>query len=243
MAIKDFYTENSEELGYNDLVNGMQPGHSISEGPGFDARVAVVKITDIHEAVSRINELNDTALLGADVTKKLYQVINTLKEAWKGTDATVHINNMIVWKSATASMSSVALEITSQAYQEIRKILLTIEANGGGAPQIGSFKTTSFGDSLKNGDDVVSTGEVFIDVVKAREALSTLRQVQSEFFEFYDRYSKQHNFMMEIWVSGGARDYHEDCFRQFKEQVELMRTEFEEAILTLDKAITNWEAV
>jgi hypothetical protein len=214
----------------------------MSDGPSHDARVSIVKISNLDEAVVRIGELNSTAMLGVEVTKTMHSVIENLKECWRGSDAVVHINNMIAQKSFVAGMSSVASDIARQAHEQIETIQRKIEANGGNPVSIGAFSSISFGDSLKNSEDVVDTGETYVDTNRAREQLVKYRNVKEDFFSFYDRYAKVHGYIMEIWESGGAREYHEDCFQQFKEQIELMRTEFDQAIEALSKAIANWEA-
>ena len=200
MALKDFYSENSSEVGgydetgkfvnYDELVNGVQSGHT--------------------------------------------------KESWHGSDAALHINNMISCKSYAASMASVALDICSHAFQELKKMLLTVEANGGAAVNIGSLKTTSFGESLKNGPEVVDTGGLYIDVEKASEALSLLKETYNDFFEFFERYSRQHGFIMEIWQSGGNHEFHNKTFQDFESQLGDIKEVFLDAIDSLGQAISNW---
>ncbi|MCI8575160.1 MAG: hypothetical protein HFI09_01690 [Bacilli bacterium] len=238
MAIKDYYTENF------DMANpqAMHDGYSMSDGPTHDARVSVVKITNLEEAVQRIGELSSTARLGVDLTNRMNRSIESLKECWKGSDAVVHIHNMIAQKSCVAAMSSVASDIAYHVHEEIETIQRKIEANGGNSVSIGAFAGISFGNSLKDNEEAVDTGEVYVDTGMAREQLSNLRSIKEDFFDFYEKYSKVHAYIMEIWVAGGARDYHEDSFNQFRQQIELMRSEFDDAIQALSKAISNWEA-
>lgn len=221
---------------------GMLPGHDVSEGPAFSNAVAVVKITNLEEACARIVELNQTAMLGIDVTRKLHTVIEGLKEAWKGSDAVVHIHNMIAWKSMTGSLGSMALSITEQMHMEMMRMNEKQIANGGKEVYTGSITTTPMTDYLKDSEDPVDNGEVFVDTVAARVQLQNLKEAQSMFFDFFDKYSRIHSFIAEIWQEGGGRDALEDAYQQFVSQIDMMREEWPQAISALEQAIQNWEA-
>lgn len=221
---------------------GMLPGHDVSEGPAFSNAVAVVKITNLEEACARIVELNQTAMLGIDVTRKLYTVIEGLKEAWKGSDAVVHIHNMIAWKSMTGSLGSMALSITEQMHMEMMRMNEKQIANGGKEVYTGSITSTPMTDYLKDSEDPVDNGEVFVDTEAARVQLQNLKEAQSMFFDFFDKYSRIHSFIAEIWQEGGGRDALEDAYQQFVSQIDMMREEWPQAISALEQAIQNWEA-
>lgn len=221
---------------------GVQPGHDQSEGPAYSNAVAIVKISNLEEACVQIVELNQTALLGIDVTKILNEVIEGLKEAWKGSDAVVHIHNMIAWKSMTGSLGSMALSITGQMHREMIRMNEKQVRNGGKEVYTGSITTPLVTDYLKDSDDPIDNGEVFVNTNAARVQLQNLKNAQSSFFDFFEKYSKIHTYIAEIWQSGGGREALEDAYQQFASQIDLMREEFPQAIQALEQAIQNWEA-
>ena len=221
--------------------DGMLPGHDVSEGPAFSNANAVIKITNLEEACAKIVELNQTAMLGLDVTRTLHKVIEGLKEAWKGSDAVVHIHNMIAWKSMTASLGSMALIISEEMHMEMQRMNEKQVANGGKEIYTGYIATTPMTDYLKDSDDPVDNGEVYVDTWNARVQLSNLKLAQGMFFVFFDKYSKLHSYIAEVWQEGGGRDALEDAYQQFVSQIDMMREEFPQAIQALEQAIQNWE--
>lgn len=237
MAIKSYYSEN-----YGSEFKGMQEGHSVSEGPAFDARVAVVKISNLEEAVSQVMSLNKTANTGANVVTDMYSIVESLKDAWKGSDAAVHINNIMGIKSWLANLAVSSLEVSTQAHRELHRMNEKQIANGGKDIGIPSITYTSFGDSLKNNELAVDTGEVFVDTEMARELSKKLKETYELYNEFVNQYFQVVSFMFEIWQSGGYRDDIEKNTNSLKERNGEFKQAFEAAIQALDQAIANWEA-
>ena len=239
MAIKNYYSENN--LSYRNF-HGMQEGHSVNEGPAFDARNAVVKITNLEEAVSQVIALNKTANIGVNIINKMYYVVENLKEAWKGSDAVIHINNIRNIKTWLAELASSALEVSTQAHRELYWMNEKQIANGGKNTNIPSVTYTSFGDSLKNNELAVDNGEVFVDTTSARDGLRVLKEILALYDEFCVQYFQTVSFMFEIWQSGGSRDIVESDIESLRTKKEEFRSALESAVRALEQAIQNWEA-
>lgn len=239
MAYGDFYGINGY---FKEDYSGMQEGHVMSDGPAFSKANAVVKISSIEEAANNVLELNRASNLGADVTIKLGKTVENLKEAWQGSDAVVHINNLMTIKDWCAALSSTALEVSTAAHAEIHRMIDKQRANGGNPMEMPPIVYTSFADYLKMNERAVDNGNVFVDTTAARVELSSLKDARELFSQFVDKYFQIYGFMLDIWQSGGARSHIEDEVNRFKSQLDTFRQDFDQAISSLEQAIQNWEA-
>lgn len=239
MAYGDFYGINGY---FKEDYSGMQEGHVMSDGPAFSKANAVVKISSIEEAANNVLELNRASNLGADVTIKLGKTVENLKEAWQGSDAVVHINNLVAVKGWCAMIASTADEIASAAWQEMQRMNEKQIANGGKDANLGSISTASFGDHLKNNADAVDSGNVFVDTDRAREYYQTLLQTKEMFADFSQKYMNQNAYVMEIWQSGGSRAWIEENVEKFRTHMDEFSQAIEKAASALNQAIINWES-
>ena len=244
MAFKDYWTENG--LDKNDdgtsKYAGMRPGHDVSEGPAFSNAVAYIKIDNLEEAAVRIKELGQVACTGLQILMNFDKVIEGLKEAWQGSDAVVHINNLIGVKKWCAMIASTAEEIASAAWQEMQRMNEKQIANGGKDANLGSISTASFGDHLKNNAEAIDSGNVFVDTDRAREYYQTLLQTKEMFADFSQKYMNQNGYVMEIWQSGGSRDWIESNVEKFRTHMDEFSQVIEKAASALNQAIINWES-
>ena len=238
MAYGDCYGVNGY---YKEDYSGQRPD-ATEFGPAFSNANAVVKITSIEEAAQQVIELNRASNLGADVTIQLGKTVEKLKEAWQGSDAVVHINNLMEIKDWCAALSSTALEVSTAAHAEIHRMIDKQRANGGNPMEMPSIVYTSYADYLKMNERAVDNGNVFVDTTAARVESSSLKQSKELFAQFVDKYFQVYGYMIDIWQSGGARNHIEDEVNKFKANLERYQQQFATAISSLDQAIANWEA-
>lgn len=238
MAFGDFYAVNGY---FKDDYKGMREG-ATEFGPAFSNANAVVKISSIEEAADKVIELNKASNLGADVTIQLGKIVEKLKSAWQGSDAVVHINNLMIIKDWCAALSSTALEISTASHAEIHRMIDKQRANGGSPMEMPAIVYTSFEDYLKLNERAVDNGNVFVDTEAARVELSALKEARDSFSQFVEKYFQINGFMLEVWQSGGARAHIESEIEKFKSGVERYKEQFSQAISALEQAIQNWEA-
>lgn len=238
MAFKDYWTENGYDTS---SYNGVRPGHDVSEGPAFSNAVAYIKIDNLEEAAVRIKELGQVACTGLQILLNFDKVIEGLKEAWQGSDAVVHINNLIDVKSWCAMIASTAQEIASASWQEMQRMNEKQVANGGKDANLGSISNASFGEHLKKNAEAVDNGSVFVDTDRAREYYQTLIQTKEMFADFSQKYMNQNGYVMEIWQSGGARDWIEENVEKFRSRMDEFSQTIEKTAAALNQAIVNWE--
>ncbi len=238
MAFKDYWTENGYDTS---SYQGMRPGYEESDGPAYSNAVAYIKIDNLEEAASRIKELGQVACTGLQILLNFDKVIEGLKEAWQGSDAVVHINRLIEVKSHCAMIASTANEIASSAWQEMQIMNHKQVANGGKDANLGAISTASFGEHLKKNGEAVDSGNVFVDTERARDFHQTLVTTKGMFDDFSQKYMNQNGYVMEIWQSGGAREWIESNVENFRSRMNEFSQTIEDVANALNQAIVNWE--
>lgn len=241
----DWWTDNDShfdttrfDYGYNDMIDG----HDVSEGPGFSKRNYIVNIKNIDEAIVQLDRMSQTVEIGKDALEELQSSVETLRSAWRGSDAKEHLTRLLIVKAFLGQFTSILYEVSKSMYYQLQDFSKRTEANQGSAYNLGSFHEIDFGDLFLLNSDITDTLEVFVNTEVATLALDKLKSSKNDFIEFSTRFFQLYSYILEIWVEGGKRETFENGFNNYQKNYQLFLDTFEKAISNLARAIEIWQS-
>lgn len=182
-------------------------------------------------------ELNDlVANEGEPLLEDLANNVLSLQAHWIGSDATKHINNLIVVTDALQELLKEAKKSTSVAgdsiieHQEVRK------ANGGNGP-VG----TKLSNSIKSVSTIAKnedTSEYYVDPA-AQTDYNNLESECGRFTSFVDSFKSVKDELFGNWKEGPYRSEAESAFNSFMENAETYKKYMGEARDNLSIAVSN----
>ncbi len=179
----------------------------------------------IERAGQEVNAFNEVSHEGGDVAQKLATVIESLKNNWVGSDATVHINNLISLHETLYDVCKYSVEVSAAAVTSIYNTQGAIEANGGNARtcKMPQFETI---EGVREIARATAT-EAYKPKDGANEDYNSLGEVKQRFLQFVDEYNSKYNVLTSNWRDGGGietlREVHSKLnnnFNQFQEFIE-----------------------
>ena len=177
---------------------------------------------------------------GELLLNNLYTNITNLKLHWIGSDATLHINNLITVYEALGALLTDAKKITADVGNRMIAIQRVRNANGGGG---------KVGDELSDeapSSQVIAkcaeTTEYNVDL-KASEDYSLLVDECEQFSDFVNNFDKEKEALFDNWVAGVNRDSAVSNFEKFKSNSETYNKYLLDAKNNLDIAIQNFSKI
>lgn len=196
-----------------------------------------INVRDLDLGYSQCEELNNLSKnSGTNLINNLSTDINNLKAHWKGTDATVHINNLIKVYDALVALVTDAKVITCNSGSAISTIQEVRRSNGGsgniGGPLDGNAPDVT---SLPI---VESTSEYFCDP-SARTDYTLLEQICSDYSSFINNFRSQKDALMSNWTAGANRENAVKVFDEFDSNSETYNKYLTDAKENLEIAVSN----
>jgi len=195
-------------------------------------------VQDLDQAGKQAVAFNRACNAGADVSVKLSQVIESLRNNWIANDATVHINNLIDLHTVLYDIAHASIQNSCDTIQVIRAMQVTIQNNGGKAPTIGSAEVTSAPRDTREIDRVPDTTANICTNAAADDYLK-LQNVQSLFTSFVDQYNAKYNDLMANWTEGGNIEAFRDLHSKLNQNVESFNQILDQAVKNLNTALKN----
>lgn len=196
-----------------------------------------INVRDLDLGYNQCEELNTLSKTsGANLIGNLGTDINNLKAHWKGTDATVHINNLIKVYDALVALVTDAKGVTATAGAAISAIQDVRRANGGSG-NVGGPLDYNAPDSSSLGV-VEATNEYYCDP-SARADYSLLEQICNDYSNFINKFRSQKDSLMSNWTAGANRENAVKVFDEFDTNSETYNKYLTSAKENLSIAVNN----
>ena len=187
-----------------------------------------------YEQCSNIHRLANES--GANLINNLASTIGSLKQHWKGSDATEHINNIIIVHDALVALVTDAVAVTSTAGKSIVAMQQVRSANGGGG---------LVGDELSNAAPSATTiakadatTEYFVDPASTAD-YAALQQECKDYNTFITNFKSEKDNLMNNWTDGANRAEAVARFAEFEQNSETYNKYLTAAEENLGTAVSN----
>lgn len=196
-----------------------------------------INVNNLDQGYQQCEELNTLSRTsGENLINNLGTDINNLKVHWKGSDATIHINNLIKVYDALIAVVGDAKSLTSAAGSAMSAIQEVRRANGGSGV-VGALLPNNAPDSAPIGN-VDETTEYYCDPA-ARADYTQLVQVCTDFVNFRNQFSSQKDTLMSNWTAGANREEAVSAFYNFESNADTYNTYLTGARDNLEIAVNN----
>ena len=198
--------------------------------------------TNLDGAYESLKSLNQLASAkGKNLSTGLGVIIGKLKSDWKGSDATLHINNLIDVYTGVATIVENVHVVAHNASKPIVDAQ-TIRNSNGGSGEVGVVFPTSE-DSIVSIEKLGDTAEYYVDPTAAPQDLSVLQTLKETFDSFCTEFTSFKDELLNNWTGGADRDRVVSDFEQFEADAANYKKYFSEAEQTLSIAISNLKQI
>lgn len=159
-----------------------------------------------------------------------------MKAHWIGSDATIHINNLITVRDALGALLADAKDVTSTAGDSIIAVQKVIRANGGFG-EVGIELNRAIKEVLSIAQ-ATETAEFNVDPVAA-EDYNKLVEECSEFDSFVTNFESKKDELMSNWTAGANLEDAKTKFKKFSENSETYKKYMNDAKENLGIAVSN----
>ena len=196
-----------------------------------------IQVSNLNEGYNQCEGLNSlVSSTGESLISNLETNINNLKVHWIGSDATVHINNLIQVHDALVALISDAKSTTSDAGNKIIAIQEVRSANGGGG-SIGSPLSSAAPNSSSIAQ-CESTEEYYVDP-SASSDYTMLQEECTSFTTFISDFKAKKEALLQNWTAGANREQAVANFNEFEGNAETYNKYLTEARDNLGIAVSN----
>lgn len=196
-----------------------------------------ISVRDLDLGYNQCEELNTLAKTsGENIINSLGNDINSLKAHWVGSDATLHINNLIKVYNALVAIVTDAKGVTASAGNAIIAIQEVRRSNGGSG-NVGSMLPSNAPESMTLQPNEETT-EYRCDP-SAKSDYTQLVQICSDFVNFRNQFQSQKDALLSNWTAGANREQAVKNFDEFASNTETYNKYLTEARDNLEIAVSN----
>ena len=196
-----------------------------------------IQVRELDNGYTQCADLNRlSSEKGEGLINNLKLDITNLKQHWKGTDATEHINNLIKVRNAMIALVTDAKAVTAGAGNAIIAIQEVRRANGG-AGEVGSPLPGNAPDA-----EVIPNAEATTEyycVPEAKTDFLLLEQICSDYSVFRNNFNQQKTDLLNNWTAGAGREKAVQVFTDFETNSETYNKYLTEARENLGIAVNN----
>ena len=196
-----------------------------------------IAVRDLDLGYTQCSDLNSHAISsGEKLIGDLGTIITNLKAHWIGSDATVHINNLIKVYNGVVTVVTDAKIVSSNAGSAIIAIQEVRRSNGGSA-NVGTILPKNAPDSItfQNNEN---TMEYKCDPA-AKTDYQQLETVCTDFETFKTKFESIKNDLMSNWTAGANREGAVKVFEDFATNTETYKAYLTSARDDLQIAVSN----
>lgn len=194
-------------------------------------------VNDIPSAYTQCEGLNTlSSTQGEKLISSLGTDITNLKNNWKGSDATVHINNLIKVYNAMVDIVTTAKTITAKAGANIIELQRVVSSNGGGL-NVGAALNAAAPESIAI-QPVEETTEYYCSP-SAKSDYAQLVEICTNFVNFKTQFSDLKKELMANWISGLNKEDAVAAFDYFDSMTDDYNNYLTSARDNLEIAINN----
>lgn len=195
-----------------------------------------VKVTNLDQAYDECVSLYNVATQGKGLCNSLNSNINSLKGNWIGSDATLHINNLIDIHDALGIIVGETQKIVTEVCECIINIQRVRRANGGSG-NVGDSLSTEYyqAEAITRVDE---TSE-YDCKAGARSDQLLLSGICMEYDNFCKDFINAENTLLGNWQEGSNIENAKRLFNEFIEVSTANKTKLKEALDNLTTAVNN----
>ncbi len=196
-----------------------------------------INVSNLDLGYEQCHDLNtEAATSGENLLNNLAATINSLKVHWIASDATMHINNLIVVYEALVALITDAKGVTADASAKIIAIQEVRNANGG-AGMVGDLLSNTAPASVSIGR-VDPTSEYYVDPAAANDH-AMLTDICANYSSFVGRFNTIKDELFRNWTAGANRENVVGHFNEFEANSETYRKYLNDANDNLGIAVAN----
>ena len=196
-----------------------------------------INVSNLDLGYEQCHDLNvEAATSGENLLNNLAATINNLKSHWIASEATIHINNLIVVYEALVALITDAKGVTADASAKIIAIQEVRNANGG-AGMVGDLLSNAAPASVSIGR-LDPTSEYYVDPAAANDH-AMLTDVCASYSSFVGRFNTIKDELFRNWTAGANRENVVGNFNEFEANSETYRKYLNDANDNLGIAVAN----
>ena len=200
-----------------------------------------INVNDLDLGYTQCEELNTLSSTdGEKLISDLGTDITNLKANWKGSDAAVHINNLIKVYEAMVAIVTDAKATTAQAGAAISAIQNVRRANGGSG-NVGAALPANAPESMAI-QAPEETTEYYCSP-SAKTDYSQLVDICTNFVNFRNKFQDQKDALLANWTAGANRENAVKTFDEFTNNTETYNKYLTSARDNLEIAVNNIAAL
>jgi len=178
---------------------------------------------------------------GANFAREVANNIDNLTEHWTGTDATLHINNLIDFYNNIVKFIKTSVEVMADTTEKVVQVQETRESNGAQEASVGTNMSKEI-DLAGDKADIPGT-EKYACVPEARQDYEKLVLITENFKEFTDTIFSDSNELFANWIAGNGREGAVNQFEEFRTGSSKYYNVLTEAKEALGTATSNLEQI
>lgn len=197
-----------------------------------------INVTNPDTAYASCQSLNNLVRTsGNTLLENLQSNIANLKRHWKGSDATLHINNLISLYEALGSLAKSSANITAEAGNAI-VALQEVRRSNGAACMVGE-RLSAAGIEVGAIAKCEETTEYYCEPGSTTTDYNQLDQISNDFKTFKSNFITDKESLMSNWLEGMNRAGALKCFDDFITNSETYSKYITDALTNLNTAISN----
>lgn len=189
----------------------------------------------VYDTLKKLNFLSTTD--GSAIISGLNKLILSLKEHWIGSDATLHINNLIkVYNDVNKVVENVNL-VAHNTSSPIVNAQSIRNANGGYG-EVGEIIPLE-NKKMEVIENLNETKQYYVDPVLIKQDFENLITQKENFNNFCTQFSNFKDELFNNWMSGSDRDKIYNDFSEFENDADAYKKIFIEIEQTMSTVISN----
>ena len=172
---------------------------------------------------------------GGETIEKLSTIVANLINHWHGSDATMHINNLVGINNTLIQFFDETLSVMADVTKCIVDIQQVRKSNGGGG-EVGELMIKNF--SYTNLNTIEGTSEFQYNAELVNDH-SDLTDMCTSFEKFIENFGTQSGELMENWTAGHHHDEVKQSFDEFLSLSENVKKVLSDAKEQLGTASSN----
>lgn len=200
--------------------------------------IEVTNLDKAYEQCFGIHQLASNA--GQTLINEIQNTVNSLKNHWKGSDATIHINNLIKVQKALVALITDAKLVTSNAADSIIEIQKVRKSNAG-VGKVDSPLSKNAPSSVFLAE--ISDTQAFHVVPEAKTDHMNLTNICAKYDKFITDFKNLKSELFRNWLDGSNIAKAKSNFKQFLDNSDVYKGYLKNSKDNLGIAITNMSKI
>ena len=198
--------------------------------------------TNLDSAYTHIKAMYNLATgRGEELASSLSSTITSLMGNWKGSDATLHINNLI---GVYGKLCVLIGDVSRVAHNVSIPIVeaQTIRSANGGSGNVDTV-ISEYDVNMTTFDTLEDTAEYYVDPDGAKNDYNALSSLCDEFNRFQNTFGTHKDNLLDVWLDGCDREAAINTMDEFLSNAQSCYTTIGDAASYLQIAVNNFEGL